>query len=155
MLRREDFSGLPDAGEGLGNRLYEAVRASGTLTEVFDRAKTKRYALSRIRRMCMCAALGIRAEDAAYPPPYLRVLAGSSRAPALLHGMKARAAVPLLTRPAAVRELDARSRRVFDLGSGAADLLALGYTDPAARACDRDYLQKPYLEQNMNGRETP
>ena len=150
-LDREAFSRLPDAGEGLGNRLYEAVRASGSLEEVYALAKTKRYAHARVRRMCACAALGVDAADAGGIPPYLRVLASTGRGVELLHEMKRAAALPILTRGAAVRELDERAQRVFALDSGAADLLALGYTDPSSRRCDREYLEKPLILDKEQG----
>jgi len=56
MLPAAEFSKLPDASEGLGNRLYAAVADEPTLDGVLAAAKSKRYALSRIRRMTMCAS---------------------------------------------------------------------------------------------------
>ena len=129
-LRRENFAALPDMSEGLENRLFHAAREAGSFAEAVALAKTKRYAASRLRRAFAGAALGLRAEDVAGTPPYLRVLAASARGKALLAQMRETAALPVLTKPAAVRELDEKARRVFALEAGAADLYVLAL--PAA-----------------------
>ena len=58
-----DFEALPDSGEGLARRLYQAARRAVTLEEVYAQTKTKRYAHARIRRLVLWAALGLRAAD--------------------------------------------------------------------------------------------
>ncbi|MFR0795252.1 MAG: nucleotidyltransferase family protein [Oscillospiraceae bacterium] len=55
--------------------MYRAAHEEPTLDGVLAAAKSKRYALSRIRRMTMCAALGVTAGMDAGTPPYARVLA--------------------------------------------------------------------------------
>lgn len=130
-LPREDFAALPDMSEGLENRLFRAAREAGSFAEAVALAKTKRYAASRLRRAFLGAALGLRAADASRgAPPYLRVLAANAKGRALLARMREAAALPVLTKPAAARELNEKARRVFDLEAGAADLYALAL--PAA-----------------------
>lgn len=60
MLPPEAFETLPDSADGMGKRLCAAVREEPTFNAILASAKSKRYALARIRRMCMCAALGVR-----------------------------------------------------------------------------------------------
>ena len=93
-----DFEQLPDCGEGLAVRLYEAVRKASTLDEVYDQAKTKRYAHSRIRRAVLWAALGLTAADRPECPPYLRVLGANERGRAVLRQMSTN--LPVITKPA-------------------------------------------------------
>ena len=61
MLPQTVYNALPGATEGLGNSLYRAAHEEPTLDGVLAAAKSKRYALARIRRMTMCAALGVTA----------------------------------------------------------------------------------------------
>ncbi len=42
---------LPDSGEGLAGRLLDAGREARGLEELYDLAKTKRYAHARVRRL--------------------------------------------------------------------------------------------------------
>lgn len=99
-LGEEDFAALPDCGEGLSNRIFRAVRQGRTLEEVYDLAKTKRYAHARIRRAVLWGALGLRASDRPAHPPYLRVLGANGRGREALREMKEKASLPVITKPA-------------------------------------------------------
>ena len=72
-LSAEDYLSFPDVSEGLHNRIYAAVNSSASLSEIYSRAKTKRYTLSRIRRIVLSAFLGIERDIALNEPPYIRV----------------------------------------------------------------------------------
>ena len=145
MIDDASFAALPDAGEGLNFRLARAAREENTVNAVIAAAKSKRYALSRIRRMTMCAALGIKAEDAQGIPPYAKVLAATQRGCALLREMSAKATVPVINKPAAVRELDERCRHIFNVCSAAHDLYSLGYTAEAERRGGADWRISPKI----------
>lgn len=119
-MEEQDFASLPDSGEGLSHRLYQAVRRGRTLEEVYALAKTKRYAHARIRRMALWGALGLRAGDRPAHPPYLRVLGADEEGRALLREMKSRASLPVVTKPAhgrglALMELEARCTDLYQL----------------------------------------
>lgn len=119
-MTADDFETLPDSGEGLAVRLFEAARRAVTLDELYDLAKTKRYAHARIRRMVLWAWLGLRESDRPERPPYLRVLGFNSRGREVLRRMKDRSAVPIITKPAhgkglPLLELEARCTDLYGL----------------------------------------
>ncbi len=145
MLPDEEFSRLPDASEGLGNRLRAAVRDEPTLDGVLAAAKSKRYALSRIRRMTMCACLGVREGMAEGVPPYARLLAASERGRELLRRAQDKSRIPIITKAAAARQLPRDTLSVFELGSGARDLYVLGYRAAAERRGGTDWRTGPAL----------
>lgn len=114
----EGFAALPDCGEGLDRRLYQAVRQAVTLDEVYDLAKTKRYAHARIRRAILWAALGLTAADRPAAPPYLRVLGANETGRAILRTIPSE--IPVITKPAHGRgiplmELEARCTDFYNL----------------------------------------
>ncbi len=146
----EDFSAVPDAAEGLHFRLYEAARRGASPEEIADLAKSKRYAHARLRRMVMCAALGVRAGDAGNVPPYLRVLAFDAQGAALLREMKTHAALPVIVKSARVRDENEAVRRVFDLGSRAHDLYVLGWENRDLQSADGDYRATPHVSMHDN-----
>ncbi len=131
MLEETDYGKLPDAEGGLGRRLYRAVQEEASLEDILAAAKSKRYALARLRRMCLCAALGVRAEMARGLPPYARVLAANAPGRALLRELSGRSGVPILTRPGAVRELGEDCEALFRLGARAG--LSAGGAAPPRR----------------------
>ena len=145
MLPDSAFAALPDAGEGLNNRLARAAREESGLDAVIAAAKSKRYALSRIRRMVMCAVLGISADMSRETPPYARVLAANARGCALLRDMDGKARIPVITKPAAVKELGAECRDVFDRSSSAHDLYVLGYSAKEERRGGADWRTSPKI----------
>ena len=145
MLPLSAYEALPDAAEGLGGRLYKAARSEVGVDAVIAAAATKRYALSRIRRMVMCAALGVKAGDAEGIPPYIRVLAASERGCSMIRKMKERAALPVVTKPAEINSLSREARDCFALEAAAADLFSLGFSAREERRGDRDWRISPSI----------
>ena len=138
----EAMAALPDAGEGLANRLF-AARQEGSLEAVVERMKTKRYPTSRLRRLVMAAALGIQADMAAGTPPYARLLAYSGRGRALLRQIRERSRLPVINKPAAAKDLPEPARAIFRLNADARDLYVLGYDSPEARRGGSDWRTGP------------
>lgn len=134
-----DWARLPDSGaaEGLPRRLERAGRACTCLAEFYDRAKTKRYAHARLRRLALWAFLGLTAEDVPAASPYLRVLGLNGRGRGLLREMKSRAAAPVLTKPAHIDRLGEDARRLFALEARCTDLYGLCFQAPRPAGWER------------------
>lgn len=99
-LRRltvEDWEQIPDCGEGLAQRLYRAVRRGVSLEEIYDLAKTKRYAHARIRRAVLWGALGLQEADRPAQLPYLRVLGANGQGLEVLRNLDG--SIPVITKP--------------------------------------------------------
>ena len=141
----EDFALLPDAAEGLEHKLFRASRELLSPGEIAMAAKSRRYALSRLRRMVLCAALGVRKGMADGVPPYLRVLGMDDKGTALLRQMRRCAVLPVITKSAHILREDEWARSVFELSSRAHDLYVLGYGDPARRGGGEDYRYSPFV----------
>ena len=131
FLEEGDFAALDPGNEGLYRRFARAAWSAGSLAELLETVKTKRYPLARLRRMVFRAYLGL---PPAPPegPACLRVLAANGRGTTLLAGMRKTAALPVLTKPAAVRRLSEEARRLFALEARADRLCALACPDPSA-----------------------
>ncbi len=145
MLQKEAFLMLPDGKDGLGSRIWQAVRDSETLPELFDRAKTRRYTHSRVRRSVLCAALGIREGENAGTPPYARLLATDQKGLSFLAERKKTLQIPVITQPKEVFRLQDRAQHVFALGASAHDFYLLGYPDASGRKCGEDYRIGPAI----------
>lgn len=143
MLREEDFCALPDATEGLGNRFYKAVRQEATVEGILSAVKTKRYPLSRLRRMAVSAALGIRKDTAEERVPYARLLASTEKGRTLLRAISKSGKVPLVNKPAAARHLEGKAGEIFELTANARDLYVLGYEASGERRGGSDWRTSP------------
>lgn len=125
-MSKEDFLNLPDVSEGLENRLFAAARSAVSLDGFLGEVKSKRYTLARIRRIALCAYLGVTKEYAASEPPYVRVLGFNSRGLKLLTKAKKSAQKPIFSRYSDFKSADALSKDFFELECRASDLYCLG-----------------------------
>ncbi len=114
--------------EGLENRLYEAIRTGKTVQEIADTVKTKRYPLSKIRRILLCAALGITAKDVEMNPAYLRVLGQNQKGNEVLRIMAQSAQLPIIAKAAHFDTLSKEGKRQFRLESLATDLYTMAFS---------------------------
>lgn len=138
-MTSEEYDNLPYASEGLGQRLRKSVLSSTSLAEILEKTKTKRYAMSRLRRMIMCAYLGLTAEDMKPTPEYIRVLGVSKKGREILKNMRDTAKLPVITKTASVKAV------LSD--SAASDLYTLAYPDSSQRLCGTDFTTSPYIEK--------
>lgn len=124
-LSPEDYLNFPDVSEGLHNRIYSAVNSSVSLEEIYTKAKTKRYTLSRIRRIILSAFLGIEKDLALNEPPYIRVLGFNERGREILREVRKTAGKPIIMRYRDIKKCDDFAKRVFNLEAASSDIYAL------------------------------
>ncbi len=130
LMTPEDFLLLPDVSEGLEHRIYSAVRSSVSLNEILEKIKTKRYTHSRLRRIILCAFLGITKEDINVPVPYIRVLGFNEKGAMLLKEAKEKASLPIVTKSSDIKNLNSSAQRTFELECIARDLFSLSLPEP-------------------------
>lgn len=150
-LREEDFAVYDESGEGLYRRFYDASRTAVSLEELLRAVKTKRYAHARLRRLLLAVYLGVEPSERTGNVPYLRVLAMNERGKRLLHEMRNQATLPVLVKPADVRELSADARRLMELEARATDLYALAYPDLVRGAGGSEWTTNPVIVEETEG----
>ncbi|MBQ6829728.1 MAG: nucleotidyltransferase family protein [Clostridia bacterium] len=128
------IAALPGISEGLENRFYNAVRTAVDLTSLEEAVKTKRYPLTRVRRLIWNAFLGTPKLAPFTPVPYLRVLAANSRGKEILSAAKP--TVPVIHRASQVDKLDDNVRALWELECRATDLHALAFPTPLPCGAD-------------------
>lgn len=146
QMREEDFAALPDSGAaaGLPARLVRAAGKAESLEEFYALAKTRCYTHARIRRLALWAFLGLSTADRPVTgPAYLRVLGMNDRGKSLLREMKTRAGLPILTKPAHIRELGKEAQALFALECRGTDLFGLCFDK--IRPCGMDYTTGPVI----------
>lgn len=110
-LEKSDFARLPDVSEGLENRIRSAVKKACSLPELLEFAKTKRYAMARIKRIILCAFLGIDSNMASAEIPYVRVLGSDKKGFEILKNVDS----PVITRYSDVLKLGSDAQNFFEL----------------------------------------
>lgn len=95
---KEYIKEINDVNEGLENRIYEAVKKGETLEEISEHIKSKRYTMSRIRRILFSVILDIKKEWT--EPEYIRVLGMNGTGKAILKEMKEKSELPVVIKTA-------------------------------------------------------
>ena len=130
-----DFMNLPDVSEGLENRIYSAVRECTDLVGILEKVKTKRYTYSRIKRILLCAFLGIKKTDIQKGAPYIRVLGFNKNGAELLRLAKEKSILPIVTKSSDVKNLGEYAKRVYALECFGRDMFSL--TLPVPDECGK------------------
>ncbi len=139
------YAALPDISEGIENRIVEAVKNSTTLGELYEGIKTKRYTLSRIRRIILCAFLGITEKTASANPPYIRVLGFTEKGMSALKEIAKHTKLPIICTASDAMKLDGIAKEIFELECKATDLWALSLNYP--QNCGNEYFYKIVKEK--------
>ena len=142
-MSEEELRAYDSGAEGLYHRFYDAAHTACGIEELLAAVKTKRYAYARVRRMLLAAYLGVSALPERVP--YLRVLAANERGRTLLREMKRTAALPILTKPAEVRKLDAQAQAVFAAEAAATDRYVLAYPSLAEAKPGSEWTTDPII----------
>ena len=145
MLEENTYLLLPDGGDGAGQRLYAAVRTGAGLEEIEEAAAAKRIARARVRRMCLCAALGVKKGMADGLAPYARLLAANERGREYLRHIDSKTTISVVTKPAHVRYLGPEALELFALGASAHDLFCLLYSSRKDRLGAQDWKTGPKI----------
>lgn len=133
----EEIAALPEVGQGLENRILLA-RNETSLESMLLAIKSKRYPMSRIRRILLDLLIGIKPEDTQNPPPYGRILAISERGRDILSAAKqAGTKLPYGTSLAKLAELGDAHRACAELEARATSIYGLAQRRIAP--ADADY----------------
>lgn len=141
-----NFAALPDVTEGLEHRIYAAVREARSVDEVLEKVKTKRYTHSRLRRILLCAFLGIDKAASDIAPPYIRVLGFNENGERLLREAKGKASLPIVTKSSQVSALGTDAEKIFSLECTARDMFSLSL--PVSEVCGREMTDKLVVIKN-------
>lgn len=98
----ESLKYLPDASEGLDNKIYKEVLSSASLDDLILKVKSKRYTYTRINRILAQYFLGLEKYDllhlAKTPTPYARILGFNSKGRDILKSMKKKCSIDIITK---------------------------------------------------------
>ena len=141
----KDFSCISGSTDGLDRRFLKYATVMPTVISLIESIKSKRYAMSRIRRMLMCAVLNITNEDVKRPPPYIRILAMNEKGKETLRKARKLTKLPIITKPASIYKNNKQAVRIFELEAMATDFYALAYAKTDYRTGGGEWKQSPVI----------
>ena len=132
--------------DGLANRFISIAKTSNSLSDFFSALTSKRHTLSRIKRICYCALLGIKDD---MKMDYIRVLGFTEKGRELLKEANKRAKYPIVTK---VADFTPSDDSMFKYDILATDLSYLSNNNKIDRVASKDYTTSPlfiYTPANM------
>lgn len=95
-LTDEDWQQCAHGSEGLWSKAMKASRSACSVQAIMAAVKSKRYPMTRVQRLLLCAYLGITQNDLQAEISYCRVLAASDTGRTLLRQAKQHEELPLV-----------------------------------------------------------
>lgn len=123
-ISKEELADIPDVGQGLENRIAECS-SLGSIEEIEQAIKSKRYTMARIRRIIYNILIGITKSDLEILPPYARVLAVTERGRDILAKAKETSSIPVNTSLAKLASTSDNAKRFAEIEARASDIYAL------------------------------
>lgn len=130
----DELSAIPDVGQGLEFRLkqYDSV---GSVGELLESVKTKRYTMARLRRILMNMIIGVTENDWKTLPPYARILAINERGREILSRCK-ESEIPFGTSLSSLSKTSENAARFAQLEAAASDIFGLTQNNTGSRSDD-------------------
>lgn len=121
-----EVADIANMSEGLENRIKSAIKVSTSLEEVYDRAKTKRYTHSRIRRAVLSLTLGVTADDLKLPVPYCRLLGFNKNSAEVMGKLAINSKLPFVASYSDILNLKSTdAEKIFSIENTAGDFYSL------------------------------
>ncbi len=135
-LSKEERQRLPDAGEGLSERIFQKAQTASSLESLIESVKCKRYTRARITRVIAAAALKMQKKA---PPeaPYLRLLGFRKESAPLIRTLDIRSGHKIVSSPEKIR-----THPSFLTEIRATDLWGLSAQGEKYRKAGRDLTEK-------------
>ena len=140
-VKREQLKGIAGVSEGLEHRIISAAKRAGDMPQFYKLAATKRYPLSRLRRIVISLLVENKAGLHLTSVPYLRVLAFNDKGRALLKDIKPRCQKPVVIKPGNT-PADGLAGRHFRLECRCTDIY--DFLSKRPKASGREFLEGPF-----------
>lgn len=149
--RPEDLTMYPGVSEGLENKIWNAARNSVMISEMLKQVKSKRYTLTRLKRIMINILLEIHSDllnnlKNNMFPGYVRILAFNHKGRDILRRIKLNSSIPIITKTAVHRlQKESLCSYVMEKDLLATDIYVLGYPGSKYSFAGQDFLTSPIL----------
>lgn len=130
---------LPGAERGFENRLASAAKKACDLNEFYNLLTSKRYTLSRVKRLALAGILGLEKNKAC---DYVRILGMTAKGARLLKERKEKTLLPFVTKTA---DFSPAENSTFPYDIAASDIAALACVDKGEKNGGADFYVSPFV----------
>ncbi|ABI68087.1 nucleotidyltransferase [Syntrophomonas wolfei] len=141
-----------EVSEGLEFRIKEATNSCGTLEELRQFIKSKRYSLTRINRTLLYTLFALSKNQVElydqHGPQYLHILGFSAKGQEILQKIKIKSKLKIFSRGSEMKQARDKNpgtalAEMIKLDCQATDVYSLLFPNPATRRAGRDFTTSP------------
>ena len=111
---KNEFSKIADVSEGIENRILDAANKFRKIDEILNCVKTKRYTMSRIKRIVLSNFLNIsEKEQKDFEISFIKILGTNENGLEILKKIKKNSSLNVVSNFSDIRKLDEKSKRIF------------------------------------------
>ena len=125
-----DKTNFFDAHGGLYNRLYAASLKTESISSLISEVQTKKFTTARIRRAIIYSYIGVTSSDIKSSPLYTQALAMDALGCELIKKAKKMSEIPIITKPASYKDMDAALVKQRELSARADAVYAMTFKNP-------------------------
>lgn len=128
-----------DAGGGVAERLWHAAGEASCAEEFFEKAATKRYTDSRLRRAALYTVLGVTEDELRQLPLFTVLLGANEKGRTFLKETKKMRSINVITKPSEFSPAREVEKKQYETWKKADELYSLCLTDGVRRG---EYLRR-------------
>ncbi|MGN0106691.1 MAG: nucleotidyltransferase family protein, partial [Hominilimicola sp.] len=141
MANADSMKNISEMTEGLENRIIQAAMETDNFATLTEIVKSKRYTMSKIRRIILACLLNFTKDIYKPMPEYIRVLGMNKTGMEVLKKAKKNCCVPIITKTADFKEHSPQ----FALDVRATDISMLCCPEPQKRIGGMDFKTSPVI----------
>ncbi|MCK5763427.1 MAG: nucleotidyltransferase [Clostridiales bacterium] len=145
----EYLSKIHEVTEGIENRIIESMRKSTDMTTFLENVKTKRFTMTRIKRILLNILFDIKTKEVdeydLLTPKYINILAVDNKGLEILRLLKKDEDLNIITNLSKFTTEDPLLKRQLQLDLKASDL----YSILRREQLGRDYFNTPYIKKAL------
>ncbi|MDD2510124.1 MAG: nucleotidyltransferase [Syntrophomonas sp.] len=154
LISTNYLKGIYEVSEGLEFRIKEAANSCGTLEELRQCIKSKRYSLTRINRTLLYTLFALSKNQIElydqHGPQYLHILGFSAKGQKILQKIKIKSKLKIFSRGSEMKRACDENQGtaladMISLDSRATDVYSLLFPSPATRRGGRDFTTSPVI----------
>lgn len=144
---------IVDFEKGLSNRIVKCSNSYNDINDILKCIKTKRYAYTRLQRSLIHILLGMDSDTFKNiyesGPQYIRVLGMNKKGIELLHIIKNKNNLPILTKFSDIKKYNSNSfNYMINLDKKATDIYYLFAHESKKNISNLDYYTSPYIKKD-------
>ncbi|MGI5888104.1 MAG: nucleotidyltransferase family protein [Oscillospiraceae bacterium] len=138
LMDKSKFSEYPDCAGGLGDRIFSAAARASSVSDLYALAKSKNFAMTRVKRAIAAIMIGINAGINEKPVPYAHILAIGRNGDEVLSKISGSSSIPMSDSTKRLAGENEDCRMFAEIETRASELQAISMEEMPPKGSEND-----------------